>query len=169
MNRNSTPRKTLAGLTTVLALAAAGWALPAQADELTWRQTSVYVGQDGMITVRAGVAILNNKEPATISVRIRPTAPPKDGVMALVTDMVLRFEDGSTLVTQGDGQTRVDAQGVPMRGEGKTVGRVVSGTGRYQGATGTYAMRVRTDIDRAADGAMGDYFAVVQATVTMPK
>lgn len=170
MNRDHTPRRqTLATLSTVLALAGAGLALPAHADELNWRQTSVLATQDGNTTVRAGVAIVNGKEPATISVRIRPTAPPQGGLMPVMLDMVLRFEDGSTLVTQGESQARLDAQGLPLRGEGRNTGRVVSGTGRFEGMSGTYEMRVRTDIDPLADGVLGDYFATVKATVNRPK
>lgn len=169
MNRDHTARRALATLSTVLALAGAGIALPAHADELSWRQTSVFVTQDGQTSVRAGVAIVNGKEPATISVRIRPLAPPQGGRMPVMTDIVLRFEDGSTLVTQGESQARMDAQGVPIRGEGRNTGRVVSGTGRFEGMSGTYEMRVRTDIDRQADGVLGDYFATVQATVNRPK
>ena len=170
MNRINPIRRPLTALLTVLAVGATvAVALPARADEMSWRQTSIAVGQDGMTVLRAGVAIVNNKEAATMSVRIRPKAPPQNGLMPVATEMQMRFEDGSTIVYAGEGQTRVDAQGIPIRGEGKSSGRVLSGTGRFQGITGTYEMRVRTDLDRMADGMLGDYFGVVQATVTMAK
>ena len=46
---------------------------------------------------------------------------------------------------------------------------MIGGTGRYQGATGTYTMRVRTDISLFTDGTLGDYFGEATAEVTLGK
>lgn len=169
MNTLKTVGRARIALTTVLALAAAATAWPARADEMSWRQTTVLAGQENYTVLRAGAAIVNGKEPATVRVRNRMKAPPQDGILLLATEIVLRFEDGSTIVAQADSQARVDAQGLPIRGESQSSGRIVSGTGRYAGITGTYEMRVRTDIDPKVDGTLGDYFAAVKATYTLPR
>ena len=169
MTVNPTTRHALTAMATLLTLASAGTALPARADEMNWRQTSVAVGQEGPTILRAGVAIVNGKQPATVSVRNRMKGPPQDGVLQLATEIQLRFDDGSTIVAQADGQVRLDPQGRPIPGESRSSGKIVSGTGRYAGITGTYEMRVRNDIDPKADGALGDYFATVTATYTLPR
>lgn len=153
----------------LLALAAGATALPAHADEMNWRQVSVAAGQEGYTVIRAGVAIVNGREPATINVRNRMKAPPRDGLLPLATEISLRFEDGSTIVLQADSEVRVDALGLPIRGQNQMSGRIASGSGRYQGIAGSFEMRVRTDIDPTGDGALGDYFAAVKASYTLPR
>ncbi len=157
----------------VAGVAAGLWAstlaLPAAAETLTWRQTSVQAGRDGQSALRRGVAIFGSGEPALMAVRQTPEAPPQDGQMTVRNDLSYRFEDGSTLVLQASTRVRVGPDGRAVRGEYRTEGRVLSGTGRYQGATGPFKMRSRTDLDGQADGALGDYFAVVEADIQLPK
>ncbi|MFZ5551086.1 MAG: hypothetical protein ACOZJX_20490 [Pseudomonadota bacterium] len=144
-------------------------ALPAAAETLSWRQTSVQAGREGQSALRRGVVIFGNGEPALMTVRLTPLAPPQDGQMMVQNDLSYRFEDGSTLALQSCSQVRVTPEGRAVRGELLSEGQVLSGTGRYQGATGRFKMRSRTDIDALADGALGDYFAAVEADIQLPK
>jgi len=144
-------------------------ALPSWADTLAWRQTSVLVSRDGPVATRRGVAIFANGEPATLTVRLRPLGPPSGRSVDMGSEMNFRFEDGSTLGLQGQTTLPVAPEGGTVRGESTTAGKVVSGTGRFNGATGSFTMRVRTDIDRSADGVLGDYFAVCEASFTLAK
>jgi hypothetical protein len=160
-------RRARMALAAVLLLPAFG--LPSWADTLAWRQTSVLAAQQGPVATRRGVAIFSNAEPATMTVQIKPLAPPSGRSVEMGTEMVYRFEDGSSLSLQGRTTLLLAPEGGAVRGESTTSGQVVSGTGRFSGAAGTFTMRVRTDIDRAADGALGDYFAVCEATFTLAK
>ncbi|WP_374565326.1 hypothetical protein [Ideonella sp.] len=145
------------------------WALPAGAETLTWRQTSVQAGSEGRSALRRGVVIFGTGEPALMTVRLTPLAPPQDGQMTVQNDFNYRFEDGSTLVLQARTVVRVTPEGRAARGEYQAEGQVLSGTGRYQGATGRFKMRSRTDLDALADGALGDYFAACEADIQLPK
>ena len=143
--------------------------LPAHADTLSWRQTSVLATQQGPVATRRGVAIFANAEPATMTVQLRPLGPPSGRSVEIGSEMSYRFDDGSTLTIQGKTMAQLAPEDGTVRGESTTAGKVVSGTGRFNGATGTFTMRVRTDIDRSADGVLGDYFAVCEATFTLTK
>lgn len=140
----------------------------AQAEAISWRQTSVAAGRDGNAAVRRGVVIFGTGEPATMTVRLEPLSPPQDGRMAMRNDMSFRFEDGATLQLRATASVAMGADGRPARGENRSEGQVVGGTGRFQGATGTYRLRSRNDIDAMVDGALGDYFAVGEADIRLP-
>jgi hypothetical protein len=148
---------------------AAAASLPASAESLTWRQTSVQAAREGISAVRRGVVVFGNGEPALLAVRLTPLAPPQDGQMTVLNDMRYRFDDGSTLVLQSRNLVRVTPEGRAVRGESFSEGQVLSGTGRYQGVTGRFKMRIRTDIDPQVDGALGDYFAAGEAEIELPK
>jgi hypothetical protein len=148
---------------------ASALALPASAEILTWRQTSVQAGSEGRSALRRGVVIFGNGEPALMGVRLTPLAPPQDGQMTVQNDFSYRFEDGSTLAVQARTVVRMTAEGRAVRGEYQAEGQVLSGTGRYQGAAGRFKMRSRTDLDALADGVLGDYFAACEADIQLPK
>lgn len=150
-------------------LLAVSAAAPAAAETLNWRQTSVQAGREGNSALRRGVVIFGNGEPALMTVRLTPLAPPQEGQMTVQNDLRYRFEDGSTLVLQSRNVVRVTPEGRAVRGESFSEGQVLSGTGRYQGAAGRFKMRIRTDVDPQADGALGDYFAAGEAEIELPK
>lgn len=162
-------RWTPSGATCLAALTLLAAACAAQAEPINWRQTSVAAGRDGPATLRRGVAIFGTGEPVTMTVRLEPLEPPKDGRMLIQNDMSYRFDDGSTLRLQARATVAIGPDGRAVRGESRAEGKVLGGSGRYQGATGTYRIRSRTDIDAMADGALGDYFAVVEAEITVPR
>ena len=103
-----------------------------------------------------------------MTVRLEPLSPPQDGRMAMRNDMRFHFEDGATLQLSATFSVAMGTEGRALRGENRSEGQVVGGTGRFQGATGTYRLRSRNDIDAMADGALGDYFAVGEADIRLP-
>ena len=146
-----------------------GLAPAALADTLTWRQTSVLQTQSQTGAVRQGVAIFEKAMSATMTVQLSFPEPPVGRDLLVVNVTTYRFEDGSMLRMQGRSTAKLLPEGMPMRGESMMLGEVIGGTGRYQGATGTYKMRIRTDISLATDGALGDYFGEGTAEVTLAK
>ena len=124
-----------------------------------WRQTSVLIERQASVQTRRGVAIFSNGEPATIAVRLQPTSRPVDGRMSVQNEMRFRFEDGSSFLLRGTTLARVSPEGMPIPGETTGSGEFAEGTGRFTGITGTWQMRVRTDLTTQADGVLGDYFA----------
>ena len=46
------------------------------ADDMSWRVATVVSSQQDGQTVRRGVAIFSNGEPALVTLRLKPTAPP---------------------------------------------------------------------------------------------
>lgn len=146
-----------------------GLAPAALADTLSWRQTSVLQTQSRTGAVRQGVAIFAGALPATMTVQITFASPPVGGELPVMNATLYRFEDGSTLRTQGRSSVKLLPEGSPLKGESVTVGEVVGGTGRFEGATGTYRLRVRTDIQMATDGMLGDYFAEGVAEITLAR
>ena len=161
MNLRPHALRPLAALLMAAALASTWTAVAAET--LTWRQASVQTGREGNVTLRRGVVLFGNGEPATMTVRLQPVGAPKDGVLPMLNETSFRFEDGSTLTMQAPVAVRLGADGRAVRGENTNDGKFIAGTGRFQGATGSYHLRVRTDIDTAVDGTLGDYFAVGQA------
>jgi hypothetical protein len=162
------------GFGAAVVLLAAGSALAQTAPApttLSWRQTSVLAERrmegGAPVTVRRGVAVFADGEPATITVRLLPSGRPVDGRMTVVQEMRYRFEDGSTFAVRGAGTPRVNPDGSPIPGEVLATGDVIEGSGRFAGITGTYTMRSRTDLPARADGMLGDYFGDAQATVTI--
>lgn len=143
--------------------------LPVLAETLSWRQASVAAGAgaDGRSLLRRGVVIYGDGQVATMTVRLTPQGPPVDGLLPVGNELEYRFEDGSSLSLRSLVQSRLGPDGRALRGENRNDGQVVSGTGRYQGASGSFRMRVRTDVDPRSDGVLGDYFGVGEAEFTL--
>lgn len=110
--------------------------------------------------VRRGVAMFANGEPATLIFR-GVAKPPTGGSQDLSGRMLMRFEDGATFT--------FDMQGVTEFGAGGTAptmsasGKLVEGTGRFSGISGTIEFNGR-GMDVRADGNLGDIFATGRAT-----
>lgn len=162
-----------------LAVAASAGAVQAQAagapfdasgaQNISWRQTSVFHERVANVNVRRGVAIFANGEPALMTVRLQPTMRPVDGRMTVLNEMRFRFEDGSTFALRGQSSVPVQADGSPIPGEVSLGGEFVEGTGRFAGIAGTWRMRSRTDLSIRTDGVLGDYFGDGTATYTLGK
>ncbi|MBX3637851.1 MAG: hypothetical protein KF683_20960 [Rubrivivax sp.] len=158
-------RTTLLSLATiVIASLAAG---PALADTMSWRLATVISTQQGGETVRRGVAIMSTGQPALVTLRLRPTAPPAQGAMPFTTETEYRFDDGSSFVVRGQGIARMSPEGVPITGETRIEGSFVAGTGRYAGIAGTVRVRTVSGLNPTADGILGDQFAEAQAEYTL--
>lgn len=138
---------------------------------LAWRQTSVLVERrmegGASVSMRRGVAMFADGEPATITARLQPSGRPVDGRMTVTQEMRYRFEDGSSFAVRGAGVVRVNPDGSPIPGEVLASGEVVEGSGRFAGMSGSYTMRSRTDLPPRADGVLGDYFGDAEAKVTL--
>jgi hypothetical protein len=119
-------------LTAAAALLAAG---PARADTMVWTSTSYIVSQDratGQFQ-RRGVAMFASGEVATFTLAGQVTSfDPK--VLTYNVKMVYTFEDGSTLRQEGSGRNEVTT---PPRNVQQGSGRLVGGSGRFEGISGT--------------------------------
>lgn len=122
-----------------LPLLVAAWAalaaLPVQAAEMSWTATSYAVKFDKATGEyqRKGLAMFPSGELASYTVegRVLQSEGPRQTTSVR---MVYTFEDGSTLVQEGQGHSeRVS----PTRAVQGGSGRLVSGTGRYAGISGT--------------------------------
>lgn len=158
--------------TTLVAGVVLAIAVPALAQTtLAWRQTSVLAERkmEGAVPVslRRGVAMFADGEPATITARLVPSGRPVDGRMTVVQEMRYRFEDGSMFAVRGAAVARVNPDGSPIPGEVQASGEFVEGSGRFAGISGTYTMRSRTDLPARADGMLGDYYGDAEAKVTL--
>lgn len=110
-------------------------ALPAQAAEMRWTATSYAVKFDPASGdyQRRGLAVFPNGEIAAFTMEGRVltgNAPRRDATVRIV----YTFEDGSTLVQEGMGRTEMSAA---ARSSQTGQGRLISGTGRYAGISGT--------------------------------
>ncbi|BDI04152.1 hypothetical protein [Sphaerotilus microaerophilus] len=118
-------------LTAAAALLAAG---PVLADTMAWTSTSYIVSQDratGQFQ-RRGVAMFASGEVATFTLAGQITSfDPK--VLTYDVKMVYTFEDGSTLRQEGSGRNEVTT---PPRSVQMGSGRLVGGTGRFEGISG---------------------------------
>lgn len=144
-------------------------AMPALAEDIAWRQTSVVRSASSMQTVRVGVAMFANGVPATFTVNLRPVAPASNGKLPYVADLVMRLEDGATVVAEFRGESAVSPEGAPLPGTMPATGRFVSGSGRFAGITGAFTMNIRTGLDRTADGMLGDNFASCVGSYTLSR
>jgi len=142
---------------------------PAKAETASWRLTTVTATMQAGETIRKGVAIFSNGQPAFVTVRLRPTAQPAQGSMPFSTETEDRFEDRSSFTVLGHGVTRMSPEGVPMAGENRIDGKFIAGTGRFAGITGTVSVRTVSGMNRTTDGALGDSFGEAQADYTSPK
>lgn len=147
-----------------------GWGLmasvaPAHGEELSWRQSSIRTEMQGLSYVRRGVAMFGNGEPATL-VFHGVAKPPEGGRQLFSGRMLMRFEDGATFTFDMDGTTQFGPAGTPptMSASGKIVG----GTGRFAGISGTIEFNGR-GMDVTAEGNLGDIFATGRATYALSK
>ena len=138
---------------------------PAQGEELSWRQSSIRTEAQGSNYVRRGVAMFANGEPATLTFQ-GVAKPPEGDRQEFSGRMLMRFEDGATF--------SFDMQGVTQfgpRGTAPTIsasGKLVEGTGRFAGISGTIEFNGR-GMDVKADGNLGDIFGTGRATYTLNK
>lgn len=151
---------------TILALLAPG---AAWAESMAWRAATVIATQAGSETVRRGVAIFADGEPATLTLRLRPTAAPSQGRMPFSTHSVYRFDDGSTFTIEGAGTAAMSPEGVPLPVENLIEGSFVGGTGRFAGIAGTVTLRSRSGFDRTAPGVLGEQFSTGEGTYTLAR
>ncbi len=118
----------------LVALAIAGFAGGALAEQMTWTIVSTLEANDpGARTfVRRGVAVFPNNDLA--AARLEGSSMASDGrAMTYDVKITYTFEDGSTIVQQGKGKTI----GNPGKYADQTgAGAFVGGTGRFAGITG---------------------------------
>lgn len=131
---------------------------PARADELMWRASSVQGPRSGGVNIRLGVAIFDNREPATTQRRVEAAGPPADGKLPIKVEAEYRFADGSTLLMHSRELITLTPALTHAPGEWKGEGQIVSGTGRFAGATGSFRFRAIMGTDAKADGVLGDGF-----------
>lgn len=144
-----------AGLTAGLA--------PAQAEELAWRQSSIRTEVQGANYVRRGVAMFANGEPATLVFR-GVAGLPAGGRQDFSGRMVMRFEDGATFTFDMEGVTLYGPPGTPPTM--KAGGKLIEGTGRFAGISGTIEFEGR-GVDVMVAGNLGDIFATGRATYVL--
>jgi len=138
---------------------------PAQGEELSWRQSSIRTEVQGLSYVRRGVAMFANGEPATLIFRAVAT-PPEGGRQDFSGRMLMRFEDGATFAFDMQGITQFGPPGTPPTVSAS--GKLVEGTGRFAGISGTVEFKGR-GMDIMAEGNLGDIFATGRATYTLNK
>ena len=118
----------------LVALAVAGFAGAALAEQMTWTVVSVLEANDpaARTFVRRGVAAFPNGDLA--AVRLEGSSMASDGrTMTYDVKLTYTFEDGSTIVQQGKGKTT----GNPGKyADQSGAGAFVGGTGRFAGITG---------------------------------
>jgi hypothetical protein len=136
---------------------------PAQGEELSWRQSSIRTEAQGLTYVRRGVAMFANGEPATLVFR-GVGKPPEGGRQAFSGRMLVRFEDGATFTFDMEGVTQFGPAGTPPTMSAS--GKMVEGTGRFAGISGTIEFNGR-GMDVMADGNLGDIFATGRATYAL--
>lgn len=107
--------------------------------------------------VRQGVAMFSDGDLALQVVEGTFTA--RDG-SAFAVKLTYRFEDGSTLVHEGNGQTFMDGDKRVTKGEGTITG----GTGRFAGISGT-----TTSTARSLTMAPNEQVAQYTAEYTLPR
>lgn len=157
-----------------LTSAAAAWMLglglmagvaPAQGDELSWRQSSIRTEVQGLSYVRRGVAMFASGEPSTLIFR-GVAKPPEGGRQVFSGRMQMRFEDGATFTFDVEGITQFGPAGTAPTMSAS--GKLVEGTGRFAGISGTIEFNGR-GMDAMADGNLGDIFATGRATYSLNK
>lgn len=139
------------------------------AQSVSWRQTSVAVSRDGFKQERRGVAIFGNGEPATVLIRMTPTALPVESRVAFAQEARYRFEDGSTFTLAARTTIPLKSDGSPATDTGEWTGEFIGGTGRFAGIAGTVRAHGRSGLDLRQDGILGDNFGAFMATYTLPK
>lgn len=156
--------RSLIGLSLVMATLLAP---TASAEELAWRATSVQGPRAPGLNTRLGVAVFSHGETATYERRITPASLPEGGRLLIQVESIYRFADGSTLMMRGQETIRMSPQNTHLPGDTWTgEGEVVSGTGRYAGATGRFSFRAATGLDTQTDGVLGDSFLAGKADIS---
>jgi hypothetical protein len=135
----------------------------AQGEELSCRQSSIRTEMQGLSYVRRGVAMFANGEPATLIFR-GESRPPKARRQDFSGLMLMRFEDGATFSFDMQGVMQFGPAGIPPTMSAS--GKLVEGTGRFAGISGTIEFKGR-DMDIMADGNLGDIFGTGRATYTL--
>lgn len=138
---------------------------PAWGEDMSWRQSSLRTEVQGLSYVRRGVAMFDNGEPATLHFRGVGQLP-EGGRQAYSGRMLMRFEDGASFSFDMQGFVQFGAAGMPLTTTAS--GRLVEGTGRFAGISGTVEFSGR-GVDPKADANLGDIFATVRATYTLNK
>lgn len=149
----------------VLGLGLMAGVVPAQGEELSWRQSSIRTEAQGLSYVRRGVAMFANGEPATLIFR-GVGKPPEGGRQAFSGRMLMRFEDGTTFTFDMEGVMQFGPAGTPPTLTAS--GKLVEGTGRFAGISGTIEFNGR-GMDVMADGNLGDIFGTGRATYALNK
>ncbi len=149
----------------VLVLALLAGMAPAHAEELSWRQSSLRTEVQGLSYVRRGVAMFANGEPATLVFR-GVANPPEGGRQDFSGRMLMRFEDGASFTFDMQGVTQYGAAGTAPTMSAS--GKLVEGTGRFTGISGTIEFQGR-GMDAMADGNLGDIFATGRAIYALTK
>lgn len=139
--------------------------VPAQGEELTWRQSSIRTEMQGLSYVRRGVAMFANGEPATLIFRGIGQLP-EGGRQVFSGRMVMRFEDGATFTFDMQGIMQFGPPGTPPTLSAS--GKLLEGSGRFAGITGTIEFNGR-GMDVMADGNLGDVFGTGRATYALSK
>ena len=139
----------------------------ALADEIAWRATAGQGPRQPGLNTRLGVAIFANGETATTVRQVRPAAPPADGRLDILVEAEYRFADGSTLRMDSRETIALTPAMTHAPGEWRGEGRIVSGSGRYAGASGSFRFRAVMGLDAAADGMLGDAFLQGQGSLSL--
>jgi hypothetical protein len=154
--------------TSLFAIIVASMTNAAAAETMSWKVATVVATQQGSETVRRGVAIFSNGEPATLTLRLRPIAPPSGGRMPFTTETIYRFDDGSTITVVGKGEAQMSPEGVPLPLATTIEGTFSAGSGRFSGISGTVTLTSRSGMDRTSPGVLGDQFSAAEATYKLP-
>lgn len=139
-----------------LALLGAG---PVHADEMRWTTTSYLVKfeKDTGAYQRKGLAMFAGGEVVPMSIEGQILAS-EGGVQTARLRIVYTFDDGSTLVQEGEGRSeRVS----PTRAQQSGTGRFVAGTGRYAGISGT-------TLSKGQAVTPNDHYTEFRAEYTLP-
>lgn len=141
---------------------------PARADEIAWRATSIQGPRQPGLNTRLGVAIFATGETATTVRQVRPAAPPADGHLEILVEAEYRFADGSTLRMDSRETIALTPAMTHAPGEWRGEGRIVAGSGRYAGASGSFRFRAVMGLDGLADGMLGDAFLQGLGSLSLP-
>lgn len=141
--------------------------LPSLAQELSWRGSSVQGPRTPGVNIRWGVAIFSDGATATTRRRVEAAGPPSESRLPIRVEAEYRFADGATLVMHSLETIPLTPAMTHAPGEWRGEGQIVSGTGRFAGATGTFRFRAIMGMDPRADGVLGDGFLEGQGQYTL--
>ena len=142
----------------------------AHAEELRWRQAHAFDRYEGAGYIRRGVAMFRlggRPEPATLEVRGLMTGPQGDNWFGMRIDLRYRFDDGATLLGQLEGRFQRSADG-SISGPQEGQGRFVGGTGRFEGAEGSFRLQGVGGLAGSTPGVLGDVFGALEGDLKLP-